>query len=155
MLLERDILQSVGFRNVRENGTITGFQLRLRMPSYRGMAASLIDGVAVRVAGLVDVPADVPLWTLQGNTYTLQQLWDSDGVRWPLEDAAIVTVPHPGGLPDGVHEVSIALRLRMSYIPQEHQPSTYRVTKQWGTSLGAEISEHNDIGYTAGVSYHF
>ena len=129
MLLERDILQSVGFRNVRENGVITGFQLRLRMPSYRGMAASLIDGVAVRVAGLVDVPADVPLWTLQGKTYTLQQLWDSDGVRWPLEDTAIVTVPHPGGLPDGVHEVSIELRLRMSYIPQEHQPSTYRVTK--------------------------
>lgn len=138
MLLERDILQSVGFRNVRENGTITGFQLRLRMPSYRGMAASLIDGVAVRVAGHVDVPADVPLWTLQGQTYTLQQLWDGDGVRWPLEDAAVVTVPHPGGLPDGVHEVSIELRLRMSYIPQEHQPSTYRVTRH--VTLSPEAS---------------
>ena len=75
---------------------ITGFQLRLRMPSYRGMTASLIDGVAVRVGDLVDVAADVPLWTLQGKTYTLQQLWDGDGVRWPLEDAAIVTVPHRG-----------------------------------------------------------
>ena len=48
-------------------------------------------------------------------------------MRWPLEDAAIVTVPFDGGLPDGVHEVSIELRLRMSYIPDEHQPSTYRV----------------------------
>ena len=129
MLLERDLIQSVGFRNVRENGSITGFQLRLRMPSYRGMTASLIDGVAVRVGDLVDVAADVPLWTLQGKTYTLQELWDGDGVRWPLEDAAIITVPHPGGLPDGVHEVSIELRLRMSYIPVEHQPSTYTVTK--------------------------
>lgn len=129
MLLERDLIQSVGFRNVREDGEITGFQLRLRMPSYRGMAASLIDGVAVKVGDLVDVPADVPLWTLQGKTYTLAELWESDGVRWPLEDAAIITVPHPGGLPDGVHEVSIELRLRMSYIPQEHQPSTYVVTK--------------------------
>ena len=118
MLLERDLIQSVGFRNVRENGQITGFQLRLRMPSYRGMAASLIDGVAVKVGDLVEVPADVPLWTLQGQTYTLQELWDGDGVRWPLEDAAIVTVPHPGGLPVGVHEVSIELRLRMSYIPR-------------------------------------
>jgi sugar phosphate isomerase/epimerase len=129
MLLERDLIQSVGFRNVREGDNISGFQLRLRMPSYRGMAASLIDGVSVRVGDLIDVPADVPLWTLQGETYTLQQLWDSDGVRWPLEDAAIITVPHPGGLPDGVHEVSVELRLRMSYIPQEHQPSTYNVTK--------------------------
>lgn len=129
MLLERDILQSTGFRNVREGGEITGFQLRLRMPSYRGMAASLIDGVSVRVGDLVDVPADVPVWTLQGKSYTLAELWESDGVRWPLEEAAVITVPHPGGLPDGIHEVSIELRLRMSYIPVEHQPSTYRVTR--------------------------
>jgi sugar phosphate isomerase/epimerase len=114
---------------VREGDRITGFQLRVRMPSYRGMAASLIDGIAVRVGDLVDVAADVPLWTLQGRTYSLAQLWDSDDVRWPLEDAAIITVPHEGGLPDGVHEVSIELRLRMSYIPQEHQPSTYNVTR--------------------------
>ncbi|ARJ04319.1 hypothetical protein GCM10010988_30690 [Cnuibacter physcomitrellae] len=129
MLLERDLIQSVGFRNVAEGGSISGFQFRLRMPSYRGMTASLIDGVSVRIPGLVDVGHDVPLWTFAGTTYTLQQLWDSDGVRWPLEEAAIVTVPLPGGLPDGVHELSIELRLRMSYIPEEHQPSTYQVTK--------------------------
>src|SRR5918993_3246612 len=129
MLLERDLIQSVGFRNVREDGRVTGFQLRVRMPSYRGMAASLIDGIAVKVGDLVDVPADVPLWTFGGRTYTLAQLWDGDDVRWPLEEAAVITVPFDGGLPDGVHEVTIELRLRMSYIPQEHQPSTYRVTK--------------------------
>lgn len=129
MLLERELLQSIGFRNVREGGEVTGFQIRLRMPSYRGMAASLIDGVAVKVGDLVDVGPDVPLWTLQGSTYTVQQLWDSEGVRWPLEDAAIVTVPFPGGLPEGIHEVTIELRLRMSYIPIEHQPSTYHVTR--------------------------
>jgi sugar phosphate isomerase/epimerase len=129
MLLERDILQSIGFRNVREGDRVTGFQIRLRMPSYRGMAASLIDGVAVRVGDLVDVGPDVPRWTLQGRTYTLQELWDSEGVRWPLEDAAVITVPVDGGLPEGTHEVSIELRLRMSYIPVEHQPSTYRETR--------------------------
>jgi sugar phosphate isomerase/epimerase len=102
------------------------------------MTASLIDGIAVRVGDLVDVPADVPRWTLQGKTYTLAELWESDGVRWPLEDAAIVTVPFEGGLPDGVHEVSIELRLRMSYIPAEHQPSTYRVTKHVTLSPEAE-----------------
>jgi sugar phosphate isomerase/epimerase len=130
MLLERELLQSIGFRNVREGDRVTGFQLRLRMPSYRGMAASLIDGVAVRVGDLVDVGPDVPLWTLQGETYTLRQLWDSEGARWPLEGAAIITVPFDGGLPEGVHEVSIELRLRMSYIPIEHQPSTYRATRR-------------------------
>lgn len=130
MLLERELLQSIGFRNVREGDRVTGFQLRLRMPSYRGMAASLIDGVAVRVGDLVDVAPDVPRWTLQGRTCTLQELWDSEGLRWPLEDAAVITVPFDGGLPEGVHEVSVELRLRMSYIPIEHQPSTYRSTRR-------------------------
>jgi sugar phosphate isomerase/epimerase len=138
MLLERDLIQAVGFRNVREGSEITGFQFRVRMPSYRGMSASLIDGIAVRVGVLVDVGAEAPLWTLQGKTYSLAELWESDGVRWPLEEAAIITVPHPGGLPDGVHEVSIELRLRMSYIPQEHQPSTYRVTRHVTLSPEAE-----------------
>lgn len=138
MLLERDLIQSVGFRNVRDGDEITGFQFRVRMPSYRGMAASLIDGIGVSIPGLVDVAPDVPLWTLQGKQYTLAELWDGDGVRWPLEDAAIITVPLPGGLPDGVHPLSIELRLRMSYIPQEHQPSTYRVTKD--VTLAPEAS---------------
>ncbi|KSU76839.1 Sugar phosphate isomerase/epimerase [Pseudarthrobacter enclensis] len=130
MLLERDLIQSTGFRNVREGGKVTGFQFRVRMPSYRGMAASLIDGIAVRVGSLVDVAADVPLWTFGGTTYTLQELWNSDGVRWPLEEAAVITVPLDGGLPQGVHEVSIDLRLRMSYIPLEHQPTVHRTSRK-------------------------
>ncbi|CAN3700370.1 hypothetical protein MMX123_00354 [Microbacterium sp. MM2322] len=138
MLLERDLIQSVGFRNVREGDEITGFQFRVRMPSYRGMAASLIDGIGVSIPGLVDVASEVPLWTLQGRQYTLAELWDGDGVRWPLEDAAIITVPLSGGLPDGVHELSIDLRLRASYIPLEHQPSRYRVTKH--VTLAPEAS---------------
>src|SRR4051812_40183956 len=93
MLLERDLIQSVGFRNVREGGEVTGFQFRVRMPSYRGMSASLIDGIGVSIPGIVDVGPDVPVWTLQGETHTLAELWESDGLRWPLEDAAIITVP--------------------------------------------------------------
>jgi sugar phosphate isomerase/epimerase len=129
MLLERDLIQSVGFRNVTEGGRVTGFQFRVRMPSYRGMAASLIDGIAVRVGSIVDAGPAVPLWTFGGRTYTLQQLWESDGLRWPLEEAAVVTVPFDGGLPQGVHELTIELRLRMSYIPVEHQPTIHRASR--------------------------
>ncbi len=158
MLLERDLIQSVGFRNVREGGEITGFQFRVRMPSYRGMAASLIDGIGVSIPGIVDVEPDVPLWTLQGETHTLAELWESDDLRWPLEDAAIITVPLAGGLPDGIHELSIDLRLRMSYIPVEHQPSRYQVTKnvtlapeasgapfKYGVSLYSFMSDYGTV----------
>jgi sugar phosphate isomerase/epimerase len=133
MLLERDLIQSVGFRNVAD-----GFQLRIRMPSYRGMAASLIDGVAVRVGTLVDVGPEVPLWTFGDRTYTLPELQRSENVRWPLEEAAVVTVPFPGGLPDGIHEVSVEVRLRMSYIPIEHQPTVVKATKHITLRSGLE-----------------
>lgn len=129
MLLERDLIQSVGFRNITEGGRVTGFQFRVRMPSYRGMAASLIDGIAVKVGNLVDVGPGVPLWTFGGRTYTLAELWESDGVRWPLEEAAVVTVPYDGGLPQGVHNLTMELRLRMSYIPVEHQPTIHRASR--------------------------
>lgn len=129
MLLERDLLQSAGFRNIVEGDRITGFQFHVRMPSYRGMAASLVDGIAVRVGDIVDVGPEVPRWTFGNRTYSLAELWESDGVRWQLEEPAVVTVPLPGGLPEGVHEVSVELRLRMSYIPVEHQPSVYRATR--------------------------
>ena len=129
-MLERELIQSSGFSNVVENGKVTGFQFKLRMPSYRGMAASLIDGVAVRVDDTVNVAPDVALWTLQGQTRTLAQLQAGDDLRWQLEEAAVVTVPHPGGLSVGVHDLAIELKLRMSYIPIEHQPSTYRVERK-------------------------
>lgn len=158
MLLERDLIQSAGFRNVTEGGRVTGFQFRVRMPSYRGMAASLVDGVAVRVGNLVDVGPDIPLWTFGGRTFTLPELWVSEGVRWPLEEAAVITVPFDGGLPQGVHELSIELRLRMSYIPEEHQPTIHRVSRKvtlapeggdgtfrYGVSLYSYMSDYGTV----------
>ncbi|HEY8591219.1 MAG TPA: DUF6379 domain-containing protein [Naasia sp.] len=152
MLLERDLIQSIGFRNVRDGGKVSGFQLRIRMPSYRGMAASLVDGIAVRVGDRVSVPADVPLWTFGGTTYTLDQLQRTEGVRWPLEEAAIVTVPLDGGLPPGVHEVSVELRLRMSYIPLVHQPTVIHSSQR--VTLAAEAQDGAPFKYGVSLYSH-
>jgi sugar phosphate isomerase/epimerase len=136
MLLERDLIQSTGFRNVREGDRVVGFQLRVRIPSYRGMAASLIDGIGISVDGLRFAP-DEPRWTFGGQRYRLDELWRSDGVRWPLEEAATVTVLHEGGLAEGVHDVAVEVRLRASYIPIEHQPSVTRASRR--ITLSSEL----------------
>ena len=39
-MLEKEVIQSVGFRNVKENGKITGFQIKVRLPYYRGIFLS-------------------------------------------------------------------------------------------------------------------
>ena len=65
----------------RRGGRVTGFQFQLRNPNYRGVAASLLDGIEVVVDG-ERVPDHVPLWTLQGRTFTLDELRGLD--RRPL-----------------------------------------------------------------------
>ena len=124
-MLERAIIQQRGFRNVVEDGRVTGFQLQLRMPNYRGAAGSLIDGAEVTIDG--DAwDAETPLWTLQGRTFTLDQLRASTGVRWQLDEPATITVPKPGGLNAGLHRVAVAVYLRRPYFPPDMARSVFR-----------------------------
>lgn len=128
-MLDREVIQTRGFRNLREDDEVTGFQLAIRMPSYRGMWASLIDGVDVTIDGET-FDRSQTRWTLNGVDYSLDELQHSVGVRWQLDDAAIITVPKPGGLSAGVHDVAISLALRMSYIPVEHQPTVITAARK-------------------------
>ncbi|WP_106403262.1 C-glycoside deglycosidase beta subunit domain-containing protein [Actinocorallia populi] len=115
-MLDFPIIQGRGFRNVVEGGRVTGFAFQLRNPNYRGFAASLLDGVEVLVDG-ERIPDHVPLWTLQGRTFTLEELRASTDVRWQLDEPATITVPRPGGLSAGVHELEAVVQLRRSYFP--------------------------------------
>ena len=95
---------------------MTGFAFQLRNPNYRGVAASLLDGIDVVIDG-ERVPEHVPLWTLQGRTLTLDDLRVSTDVRWQLDEPATITVPRPGGLAAGVHRLEVVVHLRRSYFP--------------------------------------
>jgi len=123
-MLERHLVQSTGFRN-----TADGFEFRLRLPSYRGLRASLIDGVDVTVDGAA-FGHEVNRIVIAGREFTLDELREAADVRWPLEEAAIVRVPKPGGLSVGVHEITVHVRIRQSYIPIEFQPSIVSETRK-------------------------
>lgn len=125
-MLERDLIQRRGFTNVADaSGAVTGFRLDLRMPNYRGVAGSLVEGVEVVVDGET-FPPEVGVWTLQGREFTLDELRRSTDVRWAADELATVTVPRPGGLRPGPHQVAVAIRLRAPYIPAFAQPSVFR-----------------------------
>jgi sugar phosphate isomerase/epimerase len=115
-VLDFPVIQGRGFRNVEEGGRVTGFSFQLRNPNYRGGPASMLDGIEVIVDG-ERIPDDVPLWTLQGRTFTLDELRASTDVRWQLDEPATITVPKPGGLSVGVHRLEATLYLRRSYFP--------------------------------------
>jgi sugar phosphate isomerase/epimerase len=119
-VLDRDIIQNRGFRNVPG-----GFELRLRNPNYRGVAGSLLDGVEVVVDGRKWEDERTRI-TLQGRTFTLDELRASTDVRWQLDEAATVTVPEPDGLAPGVHDVEVAVYLRRPYFPPFVSRSVFR-----------------------------
>lgn len=129
-MLEREIIQNRGFENVTEDGKVTGFRLLLRMPNYRGVYGRLIDGVDVRVDDL-HWARDVPLWTLHGTQYSLRELQESHlDVRWNLDEPAMITVPHDGGLQPGVHDVEVDIAIHALYIPAPFQPSLFHAQRK-------------------------
>lgn len=129
-MLEREIIQNREVENVIEDGAVVGFRFLVRMPNYRGVYGRLIDGIDVRVDGL-DWPRAVPLWTLHGSQYTLEELQDSHlEVHWDLDTPATITVPHPGGLALGVHQIEVDIAIHAPYIPAEFQPSLFHAERK-------------------------
>ena len=122
-MLEPNAIQMKGFKNVTRDGQITGFQLRVHCPYYRGIWASLIEQVEVTVDGERFPPERIRLG-LGGTTFSPAELAGASDTRWPYEEPAILTVEKPGGLAPGLHDVQVSVTWRWSYIPVEFQPTT-------------------------------
>jgi len=125
-MLEAHVIQTKGFKNVGfedVGGDPSGFQVAIRCPYYRGIWASLIEDAELRVDGET-FGADSVRWTLGGESYSTAELTDSEEVRWPFEEPAMLTVDKPGGLEPGLHDLEVAVTWRWSYIPVEMQPTT-------------------------------
>jgi hypothetical protein len=118
-VLDVPMIQTRGFRNHRD-----GFQLRLRLPYYRGIWTNLIEGAAVTVDGERADPDRIG-WSIGGRQYTLAELRSSETARWPVDVPAVLDVARSEPLTIGFHEVAAELRLRMSYIPEELQPTIW------------------------------
>jgi hypothetical protein len=120
-MLEKDMIQSRGFRNVSRNGQVTGFQVAVRTLYYRGIWASLLEGAEVTVDS-EKFSREQAAWTIGNRTFTVAELANATNVRWPFEQVAVLTLDKPGGLKPGLHEVEVAVIFRASYMPIEMQP---------------------------------
>ena len=94
-MLEKDMIQSHGFRNVVAGGEVTGFQLRIRIPYYRGIWASLLEGADVTVDG-EEFSRDGILWTIGDRTLTLAELEAVDRPALAVRRAGRLHRPQAG-----------------------------------------------------------
>jgi hypothetical protein len=112
-----------GFKNVLVDGETIGFQLRLRSGYYRGVYLTLLENFEVTVDGET-FTRDQISFSINGMTYSIDELADETEARWQWTDSAVLTVLKQGGLKPGMHKVEVIEEVRISYMPTI--PSTMR-----------------------------
>ncbi len=114
----RQIFNPDGFKNIEENGKITGYQFQFKAQYYRGITLSIVHDISVNVDGEDAAREDISL-TVNGETFTLDQMLtvvDSD-YRWEFGEYATVTVKKEGGLVAGKHHIKSVQLIVPSYMP--------------------------------------
>jgi len=115
-MFDKYMIVGEAFRNVEKDGRVTGFQVGVRLPYYRGVVLSLVGDMALTVDG-EKIPAEKMTVTVGGKTFPLAELENEPVARWEFGEVGIVTVEKPGGLAPGEHEVELQQHMKISYVP--------------------------------------
>jgi hypothetical protein len=113
-MFDQYIVCEENFRT-RDDGR-NGGVVEVRMPYYRGLALSMVEAVDLTLDGS-PVPADRTTFTVHGNTYTFAQLPEITDDRWEMGERAELAFETDEPLTPGEHDVAVAVRLRISYMP--------------------------------------
>lgn len=115
-MFDKYIIVPEGFRNTTSSSAVDGYELGIRLPYYRGLGLSMVESIDLTVDG-TSVPADALTLTVHGNSYAVTDLATVFDDRWEMGEIATLRVDKAGGLTPGSHEVTVAQRLRISYMP--------------------------------------
>ena len=113
-MFDQYIVCEEGFR-ARDDGRPGGV-VEVRMPYYRGLALSMVEAVDLTLDG-TRVPADRTTFTVHGNTYTFAELPQTPDDRWEMGERAQLAFETDEPLTAGEHDVTVVVRLRISYMP--------------------------------------
>ena len=83
-MYDKYLIVGEAFRNVEKDGRLTGFQLGLRLPYYRGVVLSLVGDTILAVDG-EKVPAEKMTVTVGGRTFPVTG-WKTN--PWPSGSSA-------------------------------------------------------------------
>jgi hypothetical protein len=94
----------------------SGFEVDVRIPYYRGVALSLIEGLELTLDGQA-VPREAIRFALRGEERTQDEIADDARTRWEFGEVATLRAEWRDGLAAGEHVVEQATQLRISYLP--------------------------------------
>jgi hypothetical protein len=93
-----------------------GCALLARLPYYRGLGLSMVEDIGVTIDG-EKVPRESIRFSVRGRSWTLAEMETEYGDRWNFGEKARIVIRKPGGLSAGEHEIEVAVRMRISYLP--------------------------------------
>ena len=95
--------------------TDSGFAFDLRIPWYRSLPLSCVEGLEVSLDG-EPAPVEEMELTFNDSTYSLDELPPLYDEWWQVTDSARVSIRRNGELAAGPHELDVTLSLRIPYI---------------------------------------
>ncbi len=115
--MEKQTIQSVGFRNIKdEDGNVTGFQFKVKLPYYRGIFLSQLRPGTLYIDGEKITKEDIT-WTFKGEEYTNEEMASDFHTHWATTVPAVLKVKMPGGLKQGYHDLKYGFCWTSSYMP--------------------------------------
>lgn len=115
-MFPRHMFRTNSIRNIEVDGKITGFQFDCRIQYYRGITLSILRNIEVLVDGEGYAREDIR-FTLEGDTFTLDEMETVITYRWKFGQFATVTVLKDGGLAKGKHHIKSTQTIAPSYMP--------------------------------------
>jgi hypothetical protein len=110
-VFENLVLTDREFCNVSDmHGRVTGFQVKLRIPQYRGLPLSMLQDLRVTVDGEIFQGEKLRI-LYEGHNYSLEDLKPLHDLYWCYEKFIKVLANKPGGLSTGMHTVEVRLLL--------------------------------------------
>lgn len=114
--MEKEVIQSVGFRNIKKDGKITGFQMKIRLPYYRGVFLSQLRPGTLIVDGERYEKEEI-IWNIKGEDYTYEEMKTNYDIHWAVTTPAVLKVKKEGGLSQGFHDITYGFCFTSSYMP--------------------------------------
>lgn len=115
-MLEKECIQSRGFKNLVIDKEVVGFQFNIRLMYYRGIWLSQLRFLSLLVDGKKINPANIR-WTISGETYSLEEMEKIGNIQWNVLDVATITVFQQKSLSVGYHNLEIDYNFSSSYMP--------------------------------------
>ena len=115
-MLEREVIQSVGFRNRKEGHKVIGFQFKIRLPYYRGVFLCQLRPGTLIVDGERFEKEDI-IWNVDGVDYTYEDMKSDMDTHWAVTRPAVLKVKKEGGLSQGFHDLTYGFCFTSSYMP--------------------------------------